>query len=471
MFLRYLLVLFCMIAYFSGNAAVLPAEGARLHYRIVRFIANDGKGGKTQLLEIAEGNQADNSSFEAHIVATKTYTNNEMIAEVPHWNSQYTWRVGGRKGSLHHFTTGGSMYTNIDAFRLRIIFPAIQFTNGYIFLDAAGIICDMKGKAVWYFPLADGNGSIGSDLRDFKASVNHTITCLYKNNPIELTWEGRVLWKGSDHLPDDKNELLPFHHEFTVLKNGHYMVLGNDFFPGEAGNRIQFGTVLEYTKSGKVVWQWKSADVYQQTQYAYGQAKGEPYDVHQNAFYFDEKSKHVYVGFKNISQIVKIKYPEGKVTNIYGRQFGKESKGEASFFEQHSIMVSSSNQLLVFDNHNENGTVAGFLPRVVAYQEKPNGSLEQDWAFSYQGLDKSLVRNDKVITSGGCFKELPGENYLISLCAPFANICIVNKEMRINWNAVAELYDTLEKRWKPDPQYRTHVVADANELHKLIKYK
>ena len=41
-------------------------------------------------------------------------------------------------------------------------------------------------------------------------------------------------------------------------------------------------------------------------------------DVHENAFFFDEKNKVIYISFKYISTIIKLKYPEGIVLNTYG---------------------------------------------------------------------------------------------------------------------------------------------------------
>lgn len=39
--------------------------------------------------------------------------------------------------------------------------------------------------------------------------------------------------------------------------------------------------------------------------------------AHENSFFFDDKAKVIYLSLRNINSILKIKYPEGTILQIY----------------------------------------------------------------------------------------------------------------------------------------------------------
>jgi len=69
-----------------------------------------------------------------------------------------------------------------------------------------------------------------------------------------------------------------------------------------------------------VTWSWKAFPWFKESDLRYYKSgkdknykKNNAINVHENAFFFDEPNQVIYLGFRNISRILKIKYPEGYV--------------------------------------------------------------------------------------------------------------------------------------------------------------
>ncbi len=68
---------------------------------------------------------------------------------------------------------------------------------------------------------------------------------------------------------------------------------------------VEFGTVIEYNAEGNVAWSWRSSTYCKGSPdlMYYSSATGRPaLDVHENAFFFDEKAKAVYIEFPRDQQ-------------------------------------------------------------------------------------------------------------------------------------------------------------------------
>ena len=63
------------------------------------------------------------------------------------------------------------------------------------------------------------------------------------------------------------------------------------------------------------------------------------FDMHENAFYFDERNKKIYLSFRVCSRILKIDYPSGKVDREYGEKY---RKGMSASTEEMTITTSPS---------------------------------------------------------------------------------------------------------------------------------
>ncbi len=479
---------------------ILPGENSKLHYRLIGFSFPADVGCKKYQLEVALGNCSNDESFQTKICNTYTGKQNKVIVEVPYFGYDYTWRVvcrGGnaveKKSELHHFST--SIIPDMDSnnTRVRITKNAGTYKDALVCLDGNRAIYDMKGQPVWYLPTIEGmNNTQLRDVRDMKLTSQGTITFLLNNVGYEINYDGAVLWKAPDNgaVSHDKHEY--YHHEFTRLKNGHYMILGDEYPLWKLGanadsnvlrdahtifdtvnkafyQKVEFGTIIEYDEKGNIVWSWRSSKYFEGSDLKDSiNALGKFKDMHENSFCFDEEKKELLVSFRNISRILKVSYPSGDVAATYGHRYkdgeGKET-GSNLFCNQHSVKRSKSGYIYVFNNNccNKEET-----PEIVMMEELPDGDLKREWEYSCvpEGFD---LKRHLQFRSGGNVVELPDNSILTSLATDlYSNIFIVSKHKKIRWSAMPEKWNQVETKWEPVFQYRASIIIDQKDKERLI---
>jgi hypothetical protein len=426
------------------------------------------------VLRIAKGNYTTLQSFKAHVIVTRAFNRGRTIAEVPEFGQEYTWTLSSAEGEdaqgqvLHHFATRKIRYVDTNFYRVRLPKKNLAYDKSYFFIDGRGTLYDGQGQPIWFIPLADSNVLLGDGLRDLKFSPAHTITYLYKNQPHEITWAGEALWNAPTQNFASNQTPEAFHHEFSRLANGHYMVAADEVAPAKETNSgtIHYGTVLEYDADGKQIWKWRSAPIYGGTNYPYERLPLEPYDVHLNAFCFDAKHKYLYVGFKNVSQVIKVKYPEGTVEKVLGRNF---EKGDSSlFYQQHSITLAGNGHLCIFDNHNPNNQQINFDPGVLVIDENTGAKI---WEFRYPKSKRKSLVQQRILTTGGNASPLAGGNYFVNICSPYSGLLIVNNNHNIIWEAISEEYDNKLHQWNPRSPYRAAFTENSELIEQAIWYK
>jgi len=491
-----LLFLFSIIINQVLIAQVLPKEGSQLNYRIVGFSFPVAKQTNQYKIEIASGNYYSEDSFKRNIIKTIDCKTGNTIGEVPAFGKQYTWRVNyvsrepQTKNELYHFSTGIIPEADTTNTRLKIINAAKQYNDAYVFVDGGRALYDMKGNPVWYLPYIDGAYTAP---RDLKMSLMGTITFLLGAQAYEVNYNGDILWKGPDKgtvSGDTSSEY--YHHEFTRLANGHYMVLGDENYSKKlpaaekdnsqlandkltASPRKTFGTIIEYDEKNNVVWSWKCSKYFLNSDIANykGPESHKGLEVHQNAFFFDENTKMIYIGFKNISRIIKIKYPEGTVVSVFGEIFqpGISEKGNGMFCGQHSCGVTHDGYLYVFNNNDCNWPdypSIVMMEQPISEQDTPKTIWE--YPCNLQGItsgkQQDNAKKEFHRTGGGNVIELPDGSMFASLYAPYSNVFIVNRNKEILWNAIAEKWNGSE--WTPNGQYRASIITNPKDLERLI---
>jgi hypothetical protein len=455
-----------------------------LHYRIIGFSVPPHRGFSSYTLQIARGHYTDEKAFADNIILKAGGKTTKILAKVPYWGTEYTWRVlYNTPGEfvleptvcpLLHFSTG--MVDNVDTTKVRLNVKTRDrlHKGAFVFLDFNKVLYDMDGQPVWYLPRINNTNFENAGVRDMKLTSDGTITFLMNDVPYEVAYNGRVLWRGPNDGRVSGDSVEHYHHEFTRLKNGHYMVLGNEdalWPPGgrQGGNapvmgnsearKMPFGTVIEYDKAGRVIWQWKSSKYYANTNIACEGAPPGRYDIHQNGFYFDEDLKFVYVSFKNISEVVKVKYPTGEVVRTY--------KNSSLFCHQHNCSRQGGG-LLVFNNNvcNENP-----VPKIVILQEpKASGeALKKAWEFAMPVNSTNNAKEAELkLTSGGSAMELGDKTIFASNCTPYADIIIVNRKKETLFHAVPESWEPLTNSWFVVPQYRASIIEHGKDLEKAV---
>ncbi len=480
--------LFTLLLLFSIQlkAQVLPLERSSLNYRLIGFSFPAKEKTSTYRLEIAEGNISTDDSFRQSIIYSVADPGNKIIATVPAWGSSYTWRAVYLKKNkpfahtpMYHFSTQLSPDVDTSLARLRIVDTATKYKDAYIFLDDNKAIYDMKGQPVWFMTKING---INLTPRDLKWTHQGTITFLF-DPPCEIDYNCNVLFKPPTNAVVSKDYSEHYHHQFTRLLNGHYMALGEDSMLWDKGRpsiahdtaakKMQFGTLIEYDDSGKVAWSWKSSDYFSLSDLRGMLApKDIKYgDVHENAFYFDEKNNYIYVSFRNINRIVKIKYPEGIVVRQYGapEKIAAPLRDSSLFCGQHSCKYSGNGYLYLYNN---NTCAINGLPKIVKLHEPAtaNEGLKKIWEYqcTTTGITNYHTQQDNY-RSGGNVVELPDSS--IFVCMTGGNYCkvfIVNPAQQEVWSAIPERWDTREKKWTIISQYRANIIYKKEDLARLI---
>jgi len=486
------LLFFLFLIPFVAGSQIMPKEGSKLHYRLIGFSFPVVSGASGYNIEIAKGNYNSEKEFRKNIFETRPGESNKIIAEVPFFGKEYTWRVSYtnkrskvKKSELHHFAT---LAVDSNMQRLRVIKQAETYKDAYVFLDANKALYDMKGNLVWFLPGISGISNDNANVRDLKISAEGAITFMLNDKQAyEINYNGDILWRAPDNGNDNPN--LHYHHQFTHLSNGNYMILGTEPVTLKINKEHPFdsisivagadtikkdkntdykpfplGSIIEYSPSGNVVWQWKTSQHFDSSGIAYclphhGKNK---FEVHLNAFFFDEQDSIIYLSFRNTSQVVSIKYPEGTIVNAYG---GNDS---GLFYGQHSCIHSRAGYLYLFDNNQK---MAGNLPKILMLQEplSKNDTLKKIWEYEYtpDGINEKQQPTTG-FTIGGNVIELPDNSLFTSMCNPYSEVLIVSHDKKILWSAIPETWSVINKKWMPFSQYRASIITGRTEMEHLV---
>jgi len=487
---RIFVLIYLCITHSYLYSQTLPKEDAVINYRLVGFSYPEKQEVGVYKIQIAAGNYYDEGSFKKNIILSLDSKQNRIIGEVPAFGKQYTWRVvyqflgsHSKKSELWHFSTGSISRVDTSTTRLKILNNTGKYKNAYVFLDGSRTLYDMNGSPVWFLPAIDG-----TEVRDMRLTSWGTITFLNNDKICEINYNGDILWTGpnSGVVSGDTSE--HYHHEFTRLSNGHYMVLGNEKLspPVDVAadstaitDAIPYGTIIEYDGMGNLIWSWKAFPYFKESDLKYYKSNGREKDlrrnnainVHPNAFYFDERNQVVYIGFRNISRILKIKYPEGNVIETYGEVYkpGKPATGNTLFCGQHAMSVSQNGNLLLFNNNSCNEYA---LPELLLLHSDPSApyGVNKVWEYTCV-IDSSneTKQSQNPFSSNGDVIELPDQSLFAYMSGgAYSRLFIVNQDKEILWSASAEEWDVNEKKWRGLLQYRASIISSTTELEHLV---
>jgi len=475
------------------RSQILPQEGSKLNYRIIGFSVPVLPDASKYKIEVAIGDYNSVDSFTKNICCSAVSDSNKIIAEVPSFGSQYTWRIiyeNKRKtiknSGFYHFTTQMNPHVDTTKLRLSILQPAEAYQDAYVSVDAGGVLYDMNGQPVWYIP--DTNG-INGNVLGMKFTAQGTITFLFKD-AYEINYNGDIVWKAPNKGIVSGDTVVGefFHHAFTRLPDGNYMVSGiqllmcksistadTSYLLTSANKALRdgyhmgkFGTLIEYDEKGNIIWSWKSSNYLIGSDFDYYESRidsNKRFDPHDNAFFFDQKNKCIYLGFRNLNRIMKIEYPSGKVLAIYGDNFkpGVHGSGEHLFCNQHSISRSQDGYLYIFNNNS--CCLKDSLPAIVMLQEpvSPTDTFKKIWEYT------CTVEGDntRIFGSGGNAIELPDRSIFACMGSEYSKMFIVNRQKKILWSALPERLMEPDNKWVPIKQFSADIIS-RKDLEKLI---
>lgn len=516
-FMRFGLLILTSLITFSIKAEIIPAEGSRLNYRIVGFSFPPAENANDYKLDIAIGHITNTDSFSRKIVITNHSRDNKTIVEVPTFGTEYTWQVTITTrhskvsvGPLYHFSTGTIPFVDTTLMRLRVINTTPGMNNDrYVLLDASMVMYDMMGNPVWYFPGNESTKVDPGNHRDLKITPMGTITFITATKAFEINYDGTIKWTAPNDGKVSGGTGESYHHEFTRLSNGHYMIMGtknepvyikksngdSSLFIGEPTKSgaeyipcrpMTFGTIIEYDEHGKLVWSYNTARYFSGSDIIFHRYPDGGVDLkqHDNSFYFDEKNRQLYISFKDYSRVIKVKYPEGNTLNTFGKIFtpgspmpadkdgkyvpGARQEGNGMFCCQHCCRCTAKGLLYLFNN---NYCHPGSVPSIVVMRQPENTheKLEKVWEFDcpLEEQDKKNIASFN-FGSGGNVEELPDGSFFASMTNGYGKVFIVNQAKELLWSAMAEKWNSYLKKWEMNPSYRASIITNRETLEQLI---
>ena len=480
-------------------AQFLPKDGSALNYTLIGFSFPGKQGYNKYTIEIAEGNLVNDEVFSTRVIRSFQSSETKAIAQVPSFGRQYTWRVvytNGQStklaGTLHHFHTLYLSNADTTLYRIKVIKNNEAYKNSFFFADANRTLYDMNGTPIWFLPDINGPKPIP---RDIKLTQQGKITFLLEDfGAYEIDYNGNIVWKANNSgaVSGEKQEY--YNHELTRLANGHYMTLGKENvlweLPGAGAKKydltdsrivykynrfyqkIEFGTAIEYDEKGNVVWSWKSSTYFKNSDLCKRMTDNGLFDienVHENSLFLDEQAKIFYMGFRNISRILKVTYPDGKVVAEYGKKYtgGTESVVKNDLFcDQHCCRHSDDGLLYLVNNNDCNFPAP---PKILMLKEPtvPGETLAKTWEYECNIMDAPSINGRKPKSGGGSVFELPDHSFFACVNYLYTGIFVIDRDKNIKWSAVSEAFDIERKAWMPNYQYRTFMITRA-ELENLI---
>lgn len=482
---------------------ILPANNALLNYRLAGFSVPANVLAKQYLFEIAQDSLITDADFEAKVIIKETTAKHRTVQLLPSFGKQYTWRstlldAKGKvlaKSKLYHFKTSYAKTIDTAVYRMRIIKEAQDHKDMYVLLDFSLVMYDMNGEPVWYLPDIPVISDKERQMRDLKPTKDGTFTALNGFGAYEFDYNGRVLWSKSSDIVVGNDSNLRFHHEFTKMSNGHYIVAGNqNLWRKIPGDRTQYtlendpltelkpdgnyykkiisGNLVELDKNGNIVWYWKSSQHFGNNDYFRKRRNSMPFhsNLHMNAFAIDEANKSIYISFRDINRVIKIKYPSGEIVKSYGeiRNDSLAIFGTSPFFGQHNCRVNDKNQLYLFDNNTKGlgAATEGGLRKTESFlsvynQPDTGNNLELVWQFSCN-IDTNALPGSG---AGGSVIQLE-DGCMLSSMGAASRVFIVTPDKQIIWNVMPEVSDD-SKRWSPLGEYRASYLK-KEDIEKFI---
>ena len=106
------------------------------------------------------------------------------------------------------------------------------------------------------------NGNVFLHEREFVPGLR----VYYLGDLTEVDWDGKKVWQWKGEIPGRQPVTSPFHHDFFRLENGNTLVLAMDKVkrPNISSKELMDDTFYEVTSDGKVVWELRAVDLYDQ---------------------------------------------------------------------------------------------------------------------------------------------------------------------------------------------------------------
>ena len=371
---------------------VKPSDGDSLTYLQVCFEWEQISGAVSYQIQVAEN---DSAEFQNLLIDQVDSTLILIIEDGIEWNKTYFWRIRGIDDNNTYGTWSESwtfhtlpLQPELSSFNI-VIYDSSGVQPGITIMDrlGSGLIyaINIYGDPVWF---------IDSDV-EWDNGMDYKVQFTYflengnfigladgreNNEPgrvFEMNIENELVWQGPSDL-----EGIGVHHDVFPMQNGNIIALTSqdtllpvpeeielpetymyiDSLPWQ-GDRI-----VEWNRDGVEVWSWSVFDhfsfvdwnlnLYQDLLYTHPIPADFHYEwTHSNTVWYDPIDNAVYLSVRNMSRITKIDYDTGNIIWNMGQEMpsGDVTVGtDLGFSWQHSVKILDSQNLMMYDNGNEN---------------------------------------------------------------------------------------------------------------------
>lgn len=452
------------------SAQILPKDNEILNYNQIMFDCTPIKNAsvyKFILSEDSYGLEKENfPEKKTQIVFDSTHAT--LIKNLK-FGKAYKWKVESytinqkliETSAIRTFSLMFNDYGSDQKFKLNQTYnDKTKFQDGIIWCDLYHCAIDRTGNVVWQFPLINKGLEKGRALRDLHMYPNGNLTFITDTNIYYISKDLEVLWSLKDDTAKIKPHMANYHHSFKRLENGNFIVLQakSYFFKPENNDttkaiRFDDDFVVEYNSKGEEVWRWLTSEHFDLTLIK-GLAKIKnvtSVSIHLNSLSIDETGNYIYLGFRDLSRVLKIEKKTKKIIAQYGEKltpFDSLVCETHLFRRQHDVRILPNNELTLLNN-NEVGPQNISSALHLKIPENKNDTLKPIWEFQ---LDFDTLTNGKAARLGSV-ELLPNGNYLICT-GENGRILEVTQQKIPVWDF--RLYEkiTLKDKFIKFPQYK-----------------
>jgi len=473
------LIKLIFIALLTGRAAITfsagisPANGSQLSTIHVMFEFDDIYGADQYDLSVFTGNDAGNRDKQKMVIRSQSKNLSILITEGLAFGNNYSWTFNAiKKGKL--------IYTS-PLYRFSIL--ASPRTDGYLFrqetngiftshndlllIDHPGMAINRQGKPVWFLPLE--NDSLNKlVIRDLNFSPSGTITYLTSSGAYEKDLYGNLLWKGPDDGRISGISKEDYHHQFTKLADGSFIVCGFTYRPEQrasAASAPRFNTIIHYNADSSIRWHWdelksmKNDPLFKQ--YAANSGGG-----HLNGFAIATGQQRIFLSFKNLSDV----WVLNTATGLFEASIKQNLlQGTADFQQQHGPFLTAANEILIYNNNIREG------------EGKEDGNIHPSiMTFRYDTLTKKFTRLRNHTISASRYPEgIAGKegyasetaNGNILVCAGGVNYATeITPKGETVWESYFYKRTLTDTTWKPYSNYRCRNIVSLYPLYYTLQF-
>ncbi|MCD6018430.1 MAG: hypothetical protein K0S53_1551 [Bacteroidetes bacterium] len=419
-------------------------------------------------LYLAIDSASDKTNFKSclyHVYTDKTPAT--RVSRLP-LGKDYKWYIEmqlktGEKinSSIHYFSILSTRYNDTLYYKRKINYnKRDKIQDGIIWCDFTHCAFDREGNLVWFMPTTNIEYVETNRIRDLRFQPDGTITFIKNPFAIHTTMDVKEIWKAPNSGPNVEKFKDGYHHGFEKLKNGNYMVLAYDYVELEkankndtVSNKVELVNLIEFNPKGEITWIWQMRDHFPLDILAIPKmASGrEIINAHCNAFSIDKENKFIYIGYRDISRIIKIDRKTKRIVASYGKKLNAADTlvNETDIFcMQHNTTVLANNDIMVVNNNeSRKGKISSL--EIFEQPKTLKDKITSKWSFKFNfdllNEGKSLkLGNVKMMSNGNLLINEGSSNRIVE----------ITKDKEILWDMMIYRKDSLKGKWIDFGQYK-----------------